>query len=106
RTTGGYNTVLADPNNPGPRPPRTGGPYTPVYLFSGKAPATGAWRNELATSVVNDRQFARAFVNYLWAQLFRVGIVDPPDGFDLARIDAANPPTDPQIGRASCRERV
>jgi hypothetical protein len=95
RTTGGYNTVLADPNNPGPRPPRTGGPYTPVYLFSGKAPATGAWRKELANSVVNDRQFARAFVNYLWAQLFRVGIVDPPDGFDLARIDAANPPTDP-----------
>ncbi len=94
RTSGGYNSVLADPNNPGPRPLRTGGPYTPVYLFNGSAPATGAWRKELAGAVVNDRQFARAFVNYLWTHFFRVGIVDPPDGFDMARIDAANPPKD------------
>jgi hypothetical protein len=45
--------------------------------------------------VVNDRQFARAFVNYLWAHFFRVGIVDPPNAFDLARIDPTNPPPSP-----------
>lgn len=94
RSAGGYNSILADPNNPGPRPARTGGPYTPVYMFNGQTPSSGTWRTELADFIVNDRQFARAFVNYLWARLFRVGLVDPPDGFDLARIDASNPPRD------------
>jgi hypothetical protein len=95
RSNGGYNSVLADPNNPGPRPPRTGGPYTPVYLFDGSTPATGNWRKELAGAVTNDRQFARAFVNYVWAHFFRVGIVDPPDGWDPARLDPNNPPPAP-----------
>lgn len=95
RSAGGYNSVLADPNNPGPRPARTGGPYTPAYIFNGQAPPGADWRNNLASFVVNDRQFARAFVNYVWAHFFRTGIVDPPDAFDMARIDAAHPPTDP-----------
>ena len=94
-SSGGYNSVLADPNNPGPRPARTGGPYTPAYLFNGQTPQTGVWRQELARMVVNDRQFARAFVNYLWAQFFRVGIVDPPNAFDMARLDPTNPPPAP-----------
>ena len=95
RTSGGYNGVLSDPGNPGPRPLRFGGPYDPVYLFTGETPQSGEWRKELARMVANDRQFARAAVNYLWAQLFRAGIVDPPNGWDLARVDAANPPPDP-----------
>jgi hypothetical protein len=45
--------------------------------------------------VTGDRQFARAAVNYLWAHFFGAGIVDPPDGWDLARIDPQNPPPDP-----------
>jgi hypothetical protein len=32
-------------------------------------------------------QFARTAVNLLWAELFGVGIVDPPLDFDLARTD-------------------
>lgn len=95
RSSGGYNSVLADPNNPGPRPARTGGPYTPAYMFNGQLPQSANWRQELARTVVNDRQFARAFVNYVWAHFFRVGIVDPPDAFDMARLDPANPPPDP-----------
>lgn len=92
RSSGGYDSVLADPSNPGPRPARTGGPYTPVYIFNGNVPQTGNWRVELAGNVVNSRQFALTAVNYLWTQFFRVGIVDPPDGWDLARQDPANPP--------------
>ena len=42
--------------------------------------------------VTGNRQFARAQVNYLWAYFFGTGIVDPPDGWDLARTDPANPP--------------
>ena len=88
---GGYSTTVPS-NNPGPRPRRVGGPFQPVYMFSGAAPASNNWRTELANFVTGDRQFARAAVNYLWAELFTVGIVDPPDNWDLARIDPNNPP--------------
>lgn len=92
RLSGGYNSVLADPSNPGPRPLRTGGPYSPVYIFSGAQAQSNIWRKDLANLVVNSRQFALATVNYLWAHFFRAGIVDPPDGWDLARQDPASPP--------------
>ncbi len=49
------------------------------------------WRSH----VTSDPQFARAAVNYVWAHLFGMGIVDPPDQFDLARLDFNNPPPAP-----------
>ena len=91
RTTGSYNTFV-DPNNPGPRPARSGGPYSPRYMFTGEAPKSGDYRAELARIITSDRQFARAAVNYLWADFFKFGIVDPPNGWDLSRIDPSNPP--------------
>jgi hypothetical protein len=94
RSVGGYHSVVS-PNNPGPRPSRSGGPYEPAYVFTGEKPASGEWRPEFARMVTADRQFARAAVNYLWAHFFSVGIVDPPDGWDLARIDPKNPPPAP-----------
>jgi Protein of unknown function (DUF1553)/Protein of unknown function (DUF1549) len=94
RATGGYSSVV-DPNNPGPRPSRSGGPYTPVYMFTGERPQSDNWRGELGRMVTSDRQFARATVNYIWAHFFKYGIVDPPDGWDLARIDPSNPPAAP-----------
>ena len=94
RASGGYNTVV-DSGNPGPRPTRTGGPYTPAYMFTGEPSRTNDWRGELARMVTSDRQFARAAVNYLWAHFFKYGIVDPPDAWDLARIDPKNPPPAP-----------
>lgn len=45
--------------------------------------------------ITNDRQYARAAVNYLWSAMFTAGIVDPPGQWDLARIDPNNPPPDP-----------
>jgi hypothetical protein len=69
---------------------------TPAYLFDGSKPAAGQdYRAALATSITGDFQFARASVNYIWAQFFGVGIVDPPDQFDPARLDPDNPPPDP-----------
>jgi uncharacterized protein DUF1549/uncharacterized protein DUF1553 len=94
RASGAYypNVSLT---NPGPRPPRFGGPYEPKYLMTGEQPKSGEWRRELARILVADRQFARAAVNYVWARFFAVGIVDPPDGWDLSRIDPKNPPPAP-----------
>ncbi len=91
RSTGGYNGVLDDPNNPGPRPVRSGAVYAPRYLFTGEEPRSSNWREEFARFLTADRQFARASVNYLWAHFFRSGIVDPPDTFDPDDMQASNP---------------
>ena len=68
----------------------------PVYIFNGGSPAKGEnYRAALARLVTNDFQFARATVNYIWAQFFEIGLVDPPNQFDPARLDPYNPPPSP-----------
>jgi hypothetical protein len=68
----------------------------PQYIFNGDSPKPGEnYRAALARNVTGDFQFARAAVNYMWAQFFGRGIVDPPDQFDPARLDPDNPPPDP-----------
>lgn len=68
----------------------------PQYIFNGDSPRSGeSYRAALARNVTNDFQFARATVNYMWAQFFGRGIVDPPDTFDPARLDPDNPPPAP-----------
>lgn len=94
RLTGAY-FAFVDPNSPGPRPPRLGGPYEPRFMLNGATPRSGEWRKEFGRLITEDRQFARASVNYLWAAVFGQGIVDPVDGWDLARIDPKNPPPAP-----------
>ena len=42
-----------------------------------------------------NRGILAAKPNYIWAQFFGRGIVDPPDTFDPARIDPGNPPPAP-----------
>jgi hypothetical protein len=80
------------------RVPRTGkkGLLDPAYLFTGRTPEPDRHpRPEFAKMLTADPQFARATVNLLWAEMFGVGIVDPPLDFDLARLDPKNPPTAP-----------
>jgi hypothetical protein len=84
----------------GNRPPRqpTGSTKTaaPNYIFNGQGPNSGeGYRQALARLVTGDMQFARATVNYVWAAFFTMGIVDPPDQFDPARLDPSNPPPAP-----------
>lgn len=84
----------------GNRPPRqpVGALKTmaPVYPFSGTGPNSGeGYRQAMARLVTSDFQFARASVNYMWAAFFGMGIVDPPDQFDPARLDPNNPPAAP-----------
>jgi hypothetical protein len=92
--SGGYYSWV-NPSNPGPRPPRYGGPYSPVFMLTGETPTNGQYRNELGRLIVSNRQFARAAVNYIWAAMFTQGIVDPPGQWDIARIDPNNPPPAP-----------
>jgi len=96
----GYSTDYALNTTTGNRPSRqpigTQKTVSPLYPFSTKGALSGMnYRQSLATQVVADRQFARAAVNYMWAYFFGMGIVDPPDQFDPARLDPNNPPPSP-----------
>lgn len=81
----------------GNRPPRQPigavNSIPPAYIFTGETPKAGEnYRSAFARMITADPQFARATVNYLWAYFFGVGLVDPPDTFDPARLDPDNPP--------------
>jgi hypothetical protein len=68
----------------------------PVYVFNGSVPNAGEnYRVALARLITSDLQFSRAIVNYMWAQFFGRGMVDPPDQFDPLRLDPDNPPDAP-----------
>jgi hypothetical protein len=68
----------------------------PAKYLDGEGPAPGeSPRAALARKVTGDFQFARATVNYVWAQFFGRGIVDPVNQFDPARLDPDNPPNAP-----------
>jgi hypothetical protein len=84
----------------GNRPPRqpigTSKTVAPLYPFTGKGANSGeGYRQAMARLVTGDFQFARASVNYVWAAFMGMGIVDPPDQFDVARLDPTNPPPSP-----------
>src|SRR2546426_240813 len=58
----------------------------PTFILTGEHPEPGEDpRAAFARMLTSNIQFARATVNLFWAELFGVGIVDPPTGFDLAR---------------------
>ena len=75
------------------RTKRSGGPNTPKFLLTDEKPQGDAEpREELARMLTANPQFARAAVNMFWAKLMGVGIVDPYDEFDLARLDPKHLP--------------
>lgn len=80
----------------GNRPDRYGDQrfVTPAYPFESRAiiDATMRLREQVGWHLTSDPQFARAAVNYIWRQFFSRGIVEPPDQFDLDRLDPASPP--------------
>jgi hypothetical protein len=75
---------------------RTGGEAPPTFILTGeKADPTKPLRPQFARMLTTHPQFARATVNLVWKQFFGLGIVEPVDGFDLARQDPKNPPPAP-----------
>ena len=72
---------------------RSGGANTPKFILSDEAARPGAEpREELGRMLTSHPQFARATANMFWAKLMGVGLVDPYDEFDLARLDPKNLP--------------
>ncbi|HTA66778.1 MAG TPA: DUF1553 domain-containing protein [Bryobacteraceae bacterium] len=82
-------------NRPARQPAGTLKNIAPAYLFGNQGPGAQNYRVALAQFVTSDFQFARAAVNFMWAEFFGMGIVDPPDQFDPDRLDPSNPPTAP-----------
>ena len=75
---------------------RTGGEAPPVFVLTGeKADPSKPLRPQFARMLTSHPQFARATVNLVWKQFFGLGIVEPVDGFDMARQDPSNPPPAP-----------
>lgn len=68
---------------------------TPSYRETGAVPKDANWRAAFAQNLTADPLFARNLVNRLWKQMFNLGLVDPVDTLDPARLDAANPPAAP-----------
>lgn len=67
----------------------------PEWSFShGEKPAGNNWREEYAKNLVAEPMFARNIANRLWKQVFNLGLVDPVDSMDPARLDPSNPPGD------------
>src|SRR5213593_3783744 len=91
--TGNYalNTTAG---NRTPRQPVNGSNQVmPRYLFSGEQASGNTYREMFANNLTEDRQFARATVNYLWREMMGIGIVEPADQFDLARQDPVKVPS-------------
>jgi len=90
-TTGSYLLNTTSGNRPA-RAPAAGqsNKIDPAFYLTGEKPQTGKpLRAEFARMLTAHPQFARATVNYLWKEMFGVGIVEPADGFDLYRLDPA-----------------
>jgi hypothetical protein len=67
---------------------------TPEY-HDGSTPGDTDWRAAFATKLLQDPMFGRNFANRLWKAFFNLGLVDPVDALDPARLDPANPPPSP-----------
>lgn len=60
---------------------------TPAFILTGEQPRAGEpYRDAYARMLTADRQFARAAVNYVWKELFGLGIVEPASSFDLIKL--------------------
>ena len=91
------------------RTKRTGGPDTPKFLLTDETPKAGAEpREELGRMITANPQFARAAVNLFWSKLMGVGLVEPWDEFDLARLDPKQLPEgwDPQPSNPELLEKL
>jgi hypothetical protein len=78
--------------NKTPRQPVNGQNFVnPAFLLTGEQPRTGeAWRDGLGRMLTAHPQFARATANYLWKEMFGMGIVEPTNNMDLNRLDPNN----------------
>jgi hypothetical protein len=92
-TKGAYNLNTTSGNKTARVPIGTQTTVNPAFLFTGEQPRTGeAWRDAYGRILTAQPQFAIATVNYLWKELFTLGIVEPANNIDPSRLDPNNVP--------------
>ena len=99
--SGTYDLNTTYGNRPNRTPVGTLRNMTPVYRDGRTPEAKGTWRDAYAAFLTSDPMFARNLANRLWKQFFNLGLVDPVDTMDPARLDPANPPPAPWALQAS-----
>jgi hypothetical protein len=91
-TRGFYNLNTLPGNRP-ERAPVGGLALVEPEYRDGRKPSSEDWRQEYARFLVDDPMFAINFANRLWKEVFTMGLVEPVDSLDPARLDPANPPS-------------
>jgi len=95
RATGNYDLNTNYGNRPARAAIATVKTLTPLYR-DGKQPASGAgYRDAFGKMLTADPMFARNFANRLFKAFFNLGLVDPVDNMDPARLDPNQPPPAP-----------
>jgi hypothetical protein len=92
RVAGGYDLNTTFGNRPNRVAIGSTRQLTPEYAGTGAKPRTIYWREDFAEYIAQDPMFARNVANRLWREIFNLGLVDPPDTLDPARLDPDNPP--------------
>ena len=88
---GFYNLNTLAGNRP-ERAPLAGMALIEPEYRDGRKPGSEDWRQEYATYMVDDPLFAVNFANRLWKEAFTMGLIEPIDALDPARLDPDNPP--------------
>jgi hypothetical protein len=93
----GTYALNTNSGNKTPRQPVNGlNSYPAAYMFTGETPRAGEpLRDAFGRMLTADRQFSRATVNYLWKEMFGLGIVEPTNNIDLSSLDSQ--PTHPAL---------
>lgn len=90
--TGSYNMNTSYGNRPRRAPIGAMRSATPAWRNGEAEPLSGDWRAMFASRITSDRMFARNFANRIWKAIFNMGLVEPLDQLDPARLDPKNPP--------------
>ena len=93
-TTGEYRLNTRSGNkSPREAPAGQSDIVAPAFFLTGGTPQQGETRRQAyARMLTAHPQFARATVNFIWKQIFNLGIVEPADSHDLLRQDPATLP--------------
>ncbi len=95
KTTGSYDLNTTYGNRPNRVALGTVKTLTPLYINGAAPGATQNWRDAFAQQMVADPMFARNFANRMFKAFFNLGLVDPVDNMDPARLDPNKPPAAP-----------
>ena len=91
--TGSYALNTTTGNKSARTPVNGQNTVNPAFLLTGETPRTGEpYRVAYARTLTANPQFARATVNYLWKEMFGLGIVEPANNIDPSRLDPNNLP--------------